>query len=703
MEIFEIAGYKTGVSKEGVNFLQPSDSFQNIKDGYIYRQVLQSRQGFKKFSTGYNSTGHLPTRVMGIFENILTTANSIETLVFDKNFLYVYNGGTNAFDRIPFGGSLFVAGYTGFNITNNEDYISGTTYPKADGSQRFVFTGKGMDRVFFYDGADVKDFTDAADNTDYVAFASGDINKAYHVFWFGERLNFIAPTINSVFYPQGILYSGIRNADGDGDNFNTSGSGLLQLDTYEYITGASILGDRLSINVNRSNWIVEKTRDAFNPYFVRKVPSVLGTDASFSMVSWNDEVKSLGKTGIISTDGRQSLRIDNKLPSFSADEIDGVEFELTYGGFDRINSQFMWSYAEKGLDLTTQNKVLIYNYEERTWSINDQRFSCFGESINGQFVAWDDIDENNNPAWAEWDTTEETWNKIGLEEEVQKTLAGDDLGFIYQLNQDFDDYFVSITGITNASSAVVSTDDQALQVGDKIVFENVEGMTEINGVEALVTARTINTVTVNVDTTRFGTWSAGGSISKVISFSAELAPFNPYRDKGRTCWISHIEFLVDRDIGEVYVDLYQNEESTPFKDNILIQPGNTITRDVADIDISNAPDVQITTTTTAGLQNGSTVTFANVGGTTELNGNPYRISNVTGTTFQIQQSTPSAFTSGGTWTFTEPQLKAREWISVQVNNTVDFLTIAIRQESVSSQFKQTSMRIHCEPAGFTTD
>ena len=708
MQVYEITGFQTGVSREGVNFLQPSDSFQNVRNGYIYRQVLQSRKGFRKFSFGYDAgagaTGHLPTRVMGIFQNILTLTSQTETLVFDENFAYKYNDGTNEFDRISFAGSL--AAYGGFALTDRENYISGTTYPDKSGGNRFVFTGKGMDHVFFYDGVNILDYTSVADNPDYVTFAGKTLDKATHVFWFGERLNFIAPTLSAVLSPQGILYSGIRDSSGKGDSYNAAGSGLLEIDTYELIKGAVILGDRIVLNVSQSNWIVEKTRDAFNPYFVRKIPSVLGTDASFSPAVWNDEIRSVGKTGIISTDGRQSLRVDNKIPFFTANEIDALEFEQTYGGFDRITSQFMWSYVDSGsVAGSTANRVLVNNYEEKSWSVYDQRFSCFGETIEGQNLTWNEIDETQNPAWARMDTTEETWNKIGVSKEVYKTLAGDDLGFIYELNQDFDDYFVAIEtpGITKATEAVITTDDQALQVGDRIFIKDVSGMTEINNIIATVTARTISTVTVNVDSSEFSTWTSGGTLSKPIDFYAETVPFNPFRSEGQQCRISHIEFLIDTNSGNLRLDILMDGETTPFKSNILLQPGKIVSGNVTAIDISNDPTIEITTINTIGLRNGDFVAFTNVGGTTELNGVTYAIANLTGTTFEIQQTGASAFTSGGTWAFNQPQLKNREWISVAVNNTADFMVLAMRQESVSDQVRVTSIRIHAEPAGATTD
>lgn len=631
MDIFEITGFETGVSREGVNFLQPSDSFQNVRNGYIYRQVLQSRKGFKKFSKGWNNgveyTGHLATRVMAILQNVLISTSDIQTLAFDKNFAYKYDEGTNSFVRIPFNARLLALDPTySFNINDREDYISGTTYPDKKGTNRFVFTGKGMSSVYFYNGTDIGEYTNTLDNTDYVSFVGKTLDKATHVLWFGERLNFIAPTLSATLAPQAILYSGIRDSSGNGDSFNAPGSGLLEIDTYELIKGVSILGDRIALNVSQSSWIVEKTNDAFNPYFTRKIPSVLGTDASFSSTQWNNEVRSIGKTGIITTDGRQSLRIDNKIPYFTDDEIDALEFEQTYGGFDRVNAQFLWSYVDSSNDVnSTQNKVLVNNYEEKSWSVYDQRFSCFGESISGQNLIWSEIDEDESLAWETWDTTEETWRKIGISKETQKTLAGDDLGFIYELNQDFDDYFVAVEspGITKATACVISTVDQSLQIGDRVIVGAVLGMTEINDKTGTITASTISSVTVDIDTTSYSTWTSGGYVTKLINFYAETIPFNPYRAQGRKIKISHVEFLINTNNGSLNVDIFMDGEAAPFKSDILLRPTST--------------------------------------------------------------------------------RKDREWVSVSINNTADFMVLALKQESATEQVKITSIRIHAEMAGLTTD
>lgn len=329
MQVFEITGYKSGMDRAGVNFLDPIDAFEKLENGYIYRQVLQSRLGIKQFSTGALGDG---LRVMGIFTNFLRDGTK-ETLAITKDHLYRYNSGTDTFVEILTGGSLGV-GHT-FGIVDNAAYVSGTTYPLANGNDRFVFTSVGMTKVYQYSAGIITDFTNAADNLNYQAFAGGALKNAKHVIYFGERINFFYPVIALQENPQGILFSAIRTSGGNGDKFNTSGSGLILLDTVEFISGASILGNVIAINMSDSNWTLEKTRDAFNPYLPRKIPSVIGTNADFSFAQWGNRVLSIGITGIVTTDGRESNRADDKIPFFTQDDMDEKFIDLTYGGFDR--------------------------------------------------------------------------------------------------------------------------------------------------------------------------------------------------------------------------------------------------------------------------------------------------------------------------------------------------------------------------------
>lgn len=639
MDVYEITGFKTGVDKAGVNYLSPFDSFENIVNGFIYRQVLQSRQGVGFFAPRLANQ----TRVFGIFEHTKPDSTK-DLLAVDQNFLYKYNTGTGIFDQIPFGGSM--AGYAGFNIPAKDLYISGTSYPTATNGQRFVFCGEGISSngagssIFFYDGTNVKDFTSVVDNPNYAPYIGpAAINSASYVLWFNERLNFVVPIIAGIEYNQGVLYSGIRTIGGNGDKFNVSGSGLFQADTYQIITGATILGQVMELNFDRMAYTLEKTKDAFNPYFGRAVPGVLGTNAKFSAVSWNDIVQSIGKTGVLGADGRQNLRNDNKIPNFTADEIDQVDFNLTYGGFDRVNNQFIWSYKQSETDTSTQNAVLVKNYEENTWSFYDQRFSVFGQSDIGLNLNWDDIDSaSGNLSWAQWNTTEEIWDRIGLGQSVQKTLAGDDFGFIYNLNQGYDDYFTTISAIFPGATTTLTVAATGILAGDLVTISNVEGLLNAEGNSGInnfdpetniqtgelyeVISSTPTSVIINLDSSLLTPYVSNGNLSKVISFSASTIPFNPYRSEGRRCFVSHVEFLIDTNGGSLLIDVVADQSETPFKENVLLKP--TITN------------------------------------------------------------------------------QSSEWITMSVDQEANFLTFVMKQQSPAVQLRLTSIRIHCEAGGMTS-
>jgi len=582
MQVFEITGFKTGVNESGVTYLQPEDSFQEIRNGFIYRQELQSRMGMGFFTPQLDDA----SRVLGIFEHALPDGTK-KLLAFDSNFLYVYSVGTNTFVQVPFGGSL--AAYAGFNITNNSDYISGVSYSTKSNAERFVFCGEGISTsafgsaIFFYNGTSVLDYTNIADNPDYVSSSSGKLVRARGVLYFNERLNFIAPTIVTQLN-QTIIWSGIKNSAGSGDKFNAVGSGAITFSTSEILRSAAILGQSLSMLFSRSTRFLDITTDAFNPYRIRDVPSVLGTDATFSKVKWNDTIDSIGKDGILQIDNSKSLRIDNKIPFFTKDSIDQPNFNSIYGGFDRENAQFWWSYQEDG-EKDTQDKVLVRSYEEESWSVYDLRISVLGYTEIGLDLAWDDIDETGgNPAWERWDTTEDIWNEIGLGDEVKKTLAGNNKGVITEINKGYDDYSTSIQAISQASDAVVSVAYHSFEAKDLVVINSSEGMTEINNFDPEtntpetiipfeVLSVTDTSITLKIDSSNYTAHTPNtGVISKPIAFYAKTIPFNPYRSMGNKFYVSHIEVMIDSINGFLEVDVYEDEQISPFIKGVLLKP-----------------------------------------------------------------------------------------------------------------------------------
>lgn len=77
----------------------------------------------------------------------------------------------------------------------------------------------------------------------------------------------------------------------------------------------------------------------------------------------------------------------------------------------------------------------------------------------------------------------------------------------------------AITGITRATSAVVTCVAHGLAVGDFTVFEGVVGMTEINGMIGYVSAvGSADSFTVSINSSAFTAWSSGGTSTKAEVF-----------------------------------------------------------------------------------------------------------------------------------------------------------------------------------------
>lgn len=68
-----------------------------------------------------------------------------------------------------------------------------------------------------------------------------------------------------------------------------------------------------------------------------------------------------------------------------------------------------------------------------------------------------------------------------------------------------------ITSISKASQAVIGFASHTFNVGHSIQISGVLGMTQINGMRAAVLAVTGTSVTVNIDSSAFSTWTSGGT------------------------------------------------------------------------------------------------------------------------------------------------------------------------------------------------
>ncbi len=68
----------------------------------------------------------------------------------------------------------------------------------------------------------------------------------------------------------------------------------------------------------------------------------------------------------------------------------------------------------------------------------------------------------------------------------------------------------AITGISKATSAVVTLGAHTYVTGMSVNFKSVAGMTQINGMRGLITSYDATTITVAINTSAFGVYTSGG-------------------------------------------------------------------------------------------------------------------------------------------------------------------------------------------------
>jgi hypothetical protein len=71
----------------------------------------------------------------------------------------------------------------------------------------------------------------------------------------------------------------------------------------------------------------------------------------------------------------------------------------------------------------------------------------------------------------------------------------------------------SITAISKAADAVLDVGSNTFAVGESVAITGVDGMTQINGKRALITAKPSSTqITVAINSTAYSTWTSGGTV-----------------------------------------------------------------------------------------------------------------------------------------------------------------------------------------------
>lgn len=364
-----------------------------------------------------------------------------------------------------------------------------------------------------------------------------------------------------------------------------SGAGFLDATTEESIVSCEFIKNRLIVFFERSTWELAQTNNPVLPFVWRKLNTELGCEAQFSSVPFDKVILTMGTTGVHACNGSNVDSIDDKIPDqvFEIQNKD-LGIQRVAGTRDYFTEMVYWTFPA-----TTQNpsisvypnQVLIYNYVNGSWSINTDCITCWGYFEQQISTTW-------SSTTLTWETIGQPWSSGSLDSNFRQVIAGNQQGYVFICDADNtrNARAMQITNMaTSGTGTILTIIDHTLAAtsisdpttGDYIAVENIQGATlstMVNGALTVVTngiyavQTVINANQVFIQAVLTGTYTGGGTASRVSNMNLVSKQWNPYVDKDINVYLGRIDFGVQTtQSGQVTVDYFPSSTELSMIDD----------------------------------------------------------------------------------------------------------------------------------------
>lgn len=247
--------------------------------------------------------------------------------------------------------------------------------------------------------------------------------------------------------------------------------------TQEVIVGAAFIRDILVVYFEKSTWRLRFVNNTQNPFVWERVNVELGSDCTYSTIPFDKGVMTIGRRGILISDGNDTMRFDEKIPN------DIFDIRVLNNGLDRVSGirtfrskLCYWTFPDDENENTIYpNKVLVYNYESKTWAFFDDTFTTFGyyyPSSSAPSLTWNDLPL----PWS-------SYSEMSPDDAVSDTgfetiVAGNQQGFVFELEQlsAQNDPSLYIAAITTGAITVINSPNHNLNDGDWVQLTGISGV-----------------------------------------------------------------------------------------------------------------------------------------------------------------------------------------------------------------------------------
>lgn len=367
-----------------------------------------------------------------------------------------------------------------------------------------------------------------------------------------------------------------NQVDGAGNKWG--GAGFIDATTEEAIISAEFIKDRLIVYFERSTWEIAYTGNAVLPFVWQKINTELGSEAQQSTVPFDKEILTIGNTGVHACNGANVARIDTKIP----DEVfkifnKNIGVQRVAGVRDYFVEMVYWSFPsiDENPNNVYPNRVLVYNYRNNSWAINDDCITAFGYFEQQDGATWSSSLET-------WEESNSTWESGDTEAQFRQVIAGNQQGYVFivdaessrnapvmQISQMSYNAGTQSLTLTIVNHTLNTNADLTDQNSDFIYIENAQGIDfDGSGIYPVTGVINANTVTVGPVINFTGVYTGGGTATRVSNIRIATKQYNPYVDKGRDVYLAKIDFGVLRtSFGQITVDYYPSASSYSMLQN----------------------------------------------------------------------------------------------------------------------------------------
>lgn len=307
------------------------------------------------------------------------------------------------------------------------------------------------------------------------------------------------------------------------------------------------------------------TGDDSLPFIFQTINSELGSQSTFSGISLDTGILSIGEFGIALTSQVSAQRIDLQIPDQVFDiRRNNNDDQRVTSIRDFRNEWVYFTYCPNTNEAVFPSKTLLYNYRDNTWATFDENFTTYGMFRRVLGITWSVLDEKYG-TWAGWN---DPWLFGSTEEQYPNVVGGNQHGFVMVRDSgtfEARSEYIQAIDISTPSEPIVTSPDHGLDSNEFIEILGVIGITNLNELIFQIDVTGADTFILLLDDTQLlnvpvGIYLGDGTYRRLSRPNIQTKQFPLFWEGGRQTRIGTQKyFLQSTTAGEITVNLFMSQ------------------------------------------------------------------------------------------------------------------------------------------------